>query len=232
MRVNGGCVGLHALGGPIVKRKTECKGLDPRRATLSQEYLNAANFFLYWLFEEMFVSDLKPWGRQKMGTALPECPGQTDRNPICGFSQIRNLLRVVDGLVFYMGGAPIPTGCEVCFEKCIRRLGGHIFAPALSFIEKEHRSVFKGRGFKRSQLISRLGRAVLLSGRNSLVLFFLRICETNAALPFSQLKPGFGLPMLGRKTKKKNLLISGSPVFRVDRSRKRTEKRKKREKEV
>ena len=88
----------------------------------------------------------------------------TDRNPFVALA-IRNLLRVVDGLVFYLAGAMV-AGCS----KMHRRLGD--ICAGTVVIEEPF-----GYGVKIAAIA--LWTAVLAGAVWSVP----RICETNAALP-------------------------------------------------
>ncbi len=103
--------------------------------------LNAATFFLYlWLLEASFGATL-------------------------GKAMVRNLLRVVDGLGFYLVGAVV-AGCS----KIHRRLGD---ICAGTVVIEEH----FGYGIKIAAVV--LWAAVLAGAVWSVP----RICETNAAIP-------------------------------------------------
>ncbi|PYX26648.1 MAG: hypothetical protein DMG80_21100 [Acidobacteria bacterium] len=81
-------------------------------ALLIAQSLNAATLFLYlWLLEAIFGATL---GKAMVGIRVVQT---RERNPFVVLA-IRNLLRVVDGLGFYLVGDVI-TGCS----KIHRRLG-------------------------------------------------------------------------------------------------------------
>jgi uncharacterized RDD family membrane protein YckC len=81
-------------------------------ALLVAESLNAAIFFLYlWLLEASLGATL---GKAMVGIRVVQI---TERNPLAALA-IRNLLRVVDGLGFYLVGAVV-AGCS----RIHRRLG-------------------------------------------------------------------------------------------------------------
>jgi uncharacterized RDD family membrane protein YckC len=81
-------------------------------ALLVAESLNAAIFFLYlWLLEASCGATL---GKAMVGIRVVQT---TERNPLTALA-IRNLLRVVDGLGFYLVGAVV-AGCS----RIHRRLG-------------------------------------------------------------------------------------------------------------
>jgi len=121
--------------------------------------LNAATFFLYlWLLEASFGATL---GKAMVGIKVVQT---TERNPFVALA-IRNLLRVVDGLGFYLLGAVI-AGCS----KIHRRLGD---ICAGTVVIEEH----FGYGIK--SVAVALWAAVLAGAVWSVP----RICETNAAIP-------------------------------------------------
>jgi uncharacterized RDD family membrane protein YckC len=121
--------------------------------------LNAATFFLYlWLLEASFGATL---GKAMVGIRVVQT---TDRNPFAALA-IRNLLRVVDGLGFYLVGAVI-AGCS----RIHRRLGD---ICAGTVVIEEH----FGYGIKIAAVA--LWAAVLAGAVWSVP----RICETNAAIP-------------------------------------------------
>jgi uncharacterized RDD family membrane protein YckC len=128
-------------------------------ALLLAESLNAATFFLYlWLLEASFGATL---GKAMVGIRVVQT---TERNPLAALA-IRNLLRVVDGLGFYLVGAVI-AGCS----KIHRRLGD---ICAGTVVIEEH----FGYGVKIAAIA--LWAAVLAGAVWSVP----RICETNAAIP-------------------------------------------------
>lgn len=128
-------------------------------ALLVAESLNVLGFFLYlWLLEASFGATL---GKAIVGIRVVQT---TDRNPFAALA-IRNLLRVVDGLAFYLVGAVI-AGCS----RVHRRLGD-ICAGTVVIEEKF------GYGVKIAGIA--LWVAVLAGAVWSVP----RICETNAALP-------------------------------------------------
>jgi uncharacterized RDD family membrane protein YckC len=126
---------------------------------LVAEALNAAIFFLYlWLLEASFGATL---GKAMVGIRVVRT---TERNPLAGLA-IRNLLRVVDGLAFYVVGAVV-AGCS----KIHRRLGD---VCAGTVVIEEH----FGYWVKLASVA--LWTAVLAGAAWSVP----RICKTNAALP-------------------------------------------------
>ena len=128
-------------------------------ALLIAQSLNAATFFLYlWLLEAIFGATL---GKAMVGIRVVQT---TERNPLAALA-IRNLLRVVDGLAFYLVGAMV-AGCS----KMHRRLGD---ICAGTVVIEEH----FGYGVKIAAIA--LWTAVLAGAVWSVP----RICETNAALP-------------------------------------------------
>ena len=128
-------------------------------ALLLAESLNAATFFLYlWLLEASFGATL---GKAMVGIKVVQT---TERNPLAALA-IRNLLRVVDGLGFYLVGAVI-AGCS----RIHRRLGD---ICAGTVVIEEH----FGYGVKIAAVA--LWAAVLAGAVWSVP----RICETNAAIP-------------------------------------------------
>jgi len=128
-------------------------------AILVAESLNAAIFFLYlWLLEASFGATL---GKAMVGIRVVQT---TERNPLAALA-IRNLLRVVDGLGFYLVGAVV-AGCS----RIHRRLGD---ICAGTVVIEEH----FGYGVKIAAIV--LWAAVL----GGAVWSVPRICTTNAALP-------------------------------------------------
>jgi uncharacterized RDD family membrane protein YckC len=128
-------------------------------ALLVAESLNVATFFLYlWLLEASFGSTL---GKAMVGIRVVQT---TEGNPLAALA-IRNLLRVVDGLGFYLVGA----GIAAC-SRIHRRLGD---ICAGTVVIEEH----FGYGVKIAAIT--LWAAVLAGAVWSVP----RICETNAALP-------------------------------------------------
>ncbi len=128
-------------------------------ALLVAQSLNAATFFLYhWLLEAIFGATL---GKAMVGIRVVQT---TERNPLAALA-IRNLLRVVDGLAFYLVGAMV-AGCS----KMHRRLGD---ICAGTVVIEEH----FGYGAKIAAMA--LWTAVLAGA----VWTVPRICQTNAALP-------------------------------------------------
>ena len=131
----------------------------PLAALLIAESLNAAIFFLYlWLLEASFGVTL---GKAIVGVRVVQT---TERNSLAAFA-IRNLLRVVDGLAFYLVGA-LFAGCS----KMHRRLGDMC---AGTVVIEEH----LGYGVKVAAISVWIG--VLAAACWSVP----RICETNSALP-------------------------------------------------
>jgi uncharacterized RDD family membrane protein YckC len=128
-------------------------------ALLIAESLNAAIFFLYlWLLEASFGATL---GKAMVGIRVVRT---TERNPLAAFA-IRNLLRVVDGLGFYLVGTLV-AGCS----KVNRRLGDMC---AGTVVIEEH----LGDWVKIAAVAL---WATVLAGA---VWSVPRICQTNAALP-------------------------------------------------
>lgn len=128
-------------------------------ALLVAESLNAAIFFLYlWLLEASCGATL---GKAMVGIRVVQT---TERNPLAALA-IRNLLRVVDGLGFYLVGAVV-AGCS----RIHRRLGD---ICAGTVVIEEH----FGRWVKLAALA--LWTAALAGAVWSVP----RICKTNAALP-------------------------------------------------
>ncbi len=128
-------------------------------ALLVAESLNAAVFFLYlWLLEASFGATL---GKAMVGIRVVR---MTERNPLAVLA-IRNLLRVVDGLGFYLVGAVV-AGCS----RIHRRLGD---ICAGTVVIEEH----YGYGVKIAAIA--LWTAALVGAVWSVP----RICKTNAALP-------------------------------------------------
>jgi uncharacterized RDD family membrane protein YckC len=127
-------------------------------ALLVAESLNAATFFLYlWLLEAISGATL---GKAIVGIRVVQT---TERNPFAALA-IRNLLRVVDGLAFYLVGALL-AGCS----KMHRRLGD---ICAGTVVIEEHFAY----GVKIAAIA--LWTAVLAGAVWSVP----RICTTNAAL--------------------------------------------------
>ena len=156
-------------------------------ALLVAESLNAAIFFLYlWLLEAMFRATL---GKAMVGIRVVQT---TDRNPFAALA-IRNLLRVVDGLVFYLAGAMV-AGCS----KMNRRLGD--ICAGTVVIEEPF-----GYGVKIAAIA--LWTAVLAGAVWSVP----RICETNAALPSRYLNQV--VVHVGRNEKSAYFTVAS---FRVD----------------
>jgi uncharacterized RDD family membrane protein YckC len=128
-------------------------------ALLVAESLNAAIFFLYlWLLEASFGATL---GKAMVGIRVVQT---TERNPLAALA-IRNLLRVVDGLGFYLVGAVV-AGCS----RIHRRLGD---VCAGTVVIEEH------FGFWGKAAAITLWTAVLAVAVWSVP----RICKANAALP-------------------------------------------------
>jgi len=128
-------------------------------ALLAAESLNAAIFFLYlWLLEAAFGATL---GKAMVGIRVVQT---TERNPLAALA-IRNLLRVVDGLGFYLLGAVV-AGCS----RVHRRLGD---ICAGTVVVEEH------FGYWVKIAAIALWTAILAGAVWSVP----RICETNAALP-------------------------------------------------
>lgn len=128
-------------------------------ALLVAESLNAAVFFLYlWLLEAAFGATL---GKAIVGIRVMRT---TERNPLAVLA-IRNLLRVVDGLGFYLVGALV-AGCSI-----FRRRLGDICAGTV-VIEEDFGSWMK--------ITAMAFWAAVLAGA---VWSVPQICRTNAALP-------------------------------------------------
>lgn len=125
--------------------------------------MNAAISFLYfWLLEAMFGSTI---GKAIVGIRVVQT---AERHPLAAFA-IRNLLRAVDGLGFYLMGVVI-AGCS----KIHRRLGD--ICAGTVVIEG-----YFGRGVKIAVLV--LWVSVLAGAVWSVP----RICKTNAAVPLRHL---------------------------------------------
>jgi len=121
--------------------------------------LNAATFFLYlWLLEASFGVTL---GKAMVGVRVVQI---TERSSLTAFA-IRNLLRIVDGMAFYLVGTLV-AGCS----KMHRRLGD---ICAGTVVIEEH----FGNGVKVAALA--LWTGVLACAFWAVP----RICQTNAALP-------------------------------------------------
>src|ERR1700676_4931747 len=130
-------------------------------ALLVAQSLNAAVFFLYlWLLEAAFGATL---GKAMVGIRVIRTT-ETDRHPLAIFP-IRNLLRVVDGLGFYLVAAAV-AGCS-----SFRRRLGDICAGTV-VIEEDLGSWMKFAAIA-------LWTLVLAGAAWSVP----RICQTNAALP-------------------------------------------------
>jgi uncharacterized RDD family membrane protein YckC len=128
-------------------------------ALLVAQALNTAIFFLYhWLLEASFGATL---GKAMVGIRVVR---MTERTPLTVLA-IRNLLRVVDGLGFYLVGAVV-AGCS----RIHRRVGD---VCAGTIVIEEH----FGDWVKLASIA--LWTAVLAGA----AWFVPRICETNAALP-------------------------------------------------
>jgi uncharacterized RDD family membrane protein YckC len=128
-------------------------------ALLVAESLNAAIFFLYlWLLEASLGATL---GKALVGIRVVRT---SKGNPLAAFA-IRNLLRVVDGLGFYLVGTMV-AGCS----RINRRVGDMC---AGTVVIEEH----LGDWVKIAALA--LWTAVLAGAFWSVP----RICRTNAALP-------------------------------------------------
>ena len=128
-------------------------------ALLIAEALNTAIFFLYlWLLEASFGATL---GKAMVGIRVIR---MTERTPLAALA-IRNLLRVVDGLGFYLVGAVV-AGCSR-----IHRRVGDICAGTI-VIEEHFGDWMKIAAFA-------LWTAVLAGAVWSVP----RLCKTNAALP-------------------------------------------------
>jgi uncharacterized RDD family membrane protein YckC len=149
--------------------------------------LNAATFFLYlWLLEAGFGATL---GKAMVGIRVVRT---TERNPLAALA-IRNLLRVVDGLGFYLVGAVV-AGCD----KMHRRLGDICAGTA---VIEEH----FGHGVKFAMIV--LWTAALAGAVWSVP----RICETNAALRSRYLNQV--VVRVGRSEKSAYVTVAG---FHVD----------------
>jgi len=128
-------------------------------ALLVAEGLNAAIFFVYlWLLEASCGATL---GKAMVGIRVVRT---TERNPLAAFG-IRNLLRVVDGLGFYLVGTVVAS-CS----RINRRVGDMC---AGTVVIEEH----FGDWVKIAAVA--LWAAVLAGAVWSVP----RICQTNAALP-------------------------------------------------
>jgi uncharacterized RDD family membrane protein YckC len=130
-------------------------------ALLVAESLNTALFFLYlWLLEAAFGATL---GKAMVGIRVIRTT-ENDRNPLAILA-IRNLLRIVDGLGFYLVGAVV-AGCS-----SFRRRLGDICAGTV-VIEEDFGSWMKFSAIAFWTLV--------LAGA---VWSVPRICQTNSALP-------------------------------------------------
>jgi uncharacterized RDD family membrane protein YckC len=128
-------------------------------ALLVAQSLNSAFFFLYlWLLEAVFGATL---GKAMVGIRVIST---TERNPLAILA-IRNLLRVVDGIGFYLVGAVV-AGCS----SFHRRLGD--ICAGTVVIEEHFGSWVKIAAIALWTLV--------LEGT---VWSVPRICQTNAALP-------------------------------------------------
>ena len=128
-------------------------------ALLVAESFNATIFFLYlWLLEASFGATL---GKAMVGIRVVRT---TKRNPLVALA-IRNLLRVVDGLGFYLVGAVVAS-CS----RIHRRLGD---ICAGTVVIEEH------FGYRVKIAAIALWTTVLASAVWSIP----RICNTNDALP-------------------------------------------------
>jgi uncharacterized RDD family membrane protein YckC len=128
-------------------------------ALLVAESLNVAIFFIYlWLLEASFGTTL---GKAMVGIRVIQT---AERNPLAALA-IRNLLRVVDGLGFYLLGAVV-AGCS----RIHRRLGD---ICASTVVIEEH----FGYGVK---VVAVALWITVLAGA---VWSVPRICRSNAALP-------------------------------------------------
>jgi uncharacterized RDD family membrane protein YckC len=126
---------------------------------LVAESLNVAIFFVYlWLLEANFGTTL---GKAMVGIRVIQT---AERNPLAALA-IRNLLRVVDGLGFYLLGAVVAGSSRIH-----RRLGD--ICAGTVVIEEQY-----GYGVK---LIAVALWVAVLAGA---VWSVPRICKTNAALP-------------------------------------------------
>ncbi len=127
-------------------------------ALLAAESLNAAVFFLYlWLLEASFGATL---GKAMVGVRVVRT---AKRNALAALA-IRNLLRVLDGLGFYLVGAVV-AGCS----NTHRRLGD--ICAGTTVIEEHF-------GYRVKIAALALWTAVLAAAVWSVP----RICKTNAAL--------------------------------------------------
>jgi uncharacterized RDD family membrane protein YckC len=156
-------------------------------ALLVAESLNAAIFFLYfWLLEASFGTTL---GKAMVDIRVVRT---TERNPLAALA-IRNLLRVVDGLGFYLVGAVV-AGCS----RIHRRLGD---IGAGTVVIEEH------FGYRVKIAAIALWTAILAGAIWSVP----RICKTNAALPSRYLNQV--LVRVGRNEASAYFTVAG---FRVD----------------
>jgi uncharacterized RDD family membrane protein YckC len=128
-------------------------------ALLVAESLNAAIFFLYlWLLEATFGATLR---KAMVGIRVVQT---TERGPLAALA-IRNLLRIVDGLGFYLVGAVV-AGCS----RVHRRVGD---ICAGTVVIEEH------FGYRVKIAAIALWTAFLAGAVWSVP----RVCQTNAALP-------------------------------------------------
>jgi uncharacterized RDD family membrane protein YckC len=159
----------------------------PLAALLIAVFLNAATFFAYlWLLEASFGATL---GKAMVGIRVVQT---TDRSRLAALA-IRNLLRVVDGLAFYLVGALV-AGCS----KMHRRLGD---ICAGTVVIEEH----FGYGVKVAVFALWAG---VLAGA---VWAVPRICASNAALSSRYLNQV--VVQVGRTDKSAYLTVAS---FRVD----------------
>lgn len=128
-------------------------------ALLVAESLNVTIFFLYsWLLETSCGATL---GKAMIGIRVVRT---TERSPLAAVA-IRNLLRVVDGLGFYLVGTVVASCSRVH-----RRLGDMC---AGTVVIEEH----FGYGVKIAALV------LWIAGLAGAIWYVPRICQTNAALP-------------------------------------------------
>jgi len=157
-------------------------------ALLIAEFLNLAVFFLYlWLLEAAFGATL---GKAMVGIRVIRTT-ETERNPLAVLA-IRNLLRVVDGIGFYLVGAVV-AGCSD-----IRRRLGDICAGTV-VIEEHFDSWVK--------VAAMAFWAGVLAGA---VWSVPRICQTNAALPSRYLNQV--IVQVGRNEKSAFFTVAGLHV--------------------
>jgi uncharacterized RDD family membrane protein YckC len=156
-------------------------------ALLVAEILNAVIFFVYfWLLEATFGTTL---AKVIVGIRVVRT---TERNPLAAFA-IRNLLRAVDGLGFYLVGVVV-AGCS----KVHRRMGD--ICAGTVVIEE-----YFGYGPKIAAIL--LWVAILAGATWSVP----QLCKTNAAVPSPYLNQ-----VIVRVGQKETSFYFAVASFRVD----------------